>query len=187
MAGYVQYGMRMRHMLHYFLLSLLLTAVLAGFACRTYMTAPISSDVQLSAEDVAVTEVWLKIHIAQNVLHDSIRLTRNDATVLTRPFRGMDTLLLDEQLLPRQIYSYKLYTISSNGAQYSSDLLTITTMDTTSHNFTWQIDTLGDGSSVLQDIALVSDSVFYGAGEFYLQDSTGQIRGRSLQFCTVGR
>jgi hypothetical protein len=48
-------------------------------------------------------------------------------------------------------------------------------MDTTSHNFTWQIDTLGVTSSVLYDVAIINDTLAYAVGEMYLRDSTGQI------------
>lgn len=48
--------------------------------------------------------------------------------------------------------------------------------DTTNHNFTWQITTLGDGlaSSMLNDVAIINDSLIYAVGEIYLKDSTGQ-------------
>ncbi|HLA68442.1 MAG TPA: hypothetical protein VJN65_01970 [Bacteroidota bacterium] len=40
----------------------------------------------------------------------------------------------------------------------------------------WTIDTLGDGaSSVLNDVAIVNDTLIYAVGEIYLKDSTGQI------------
>ncbi|MBI3006249.1 MAG: hypothetical protein HYY49_12660, partial [Ignavibacteriales bacterium] len=41
--------------------------------------------------------------------------------------------------------------------------------DTTSHNFTWTIDTVGDGnSSVLYDVAIINDTLAYAVGEIYL-------------------
>ncbi len=47
--------------------------------------------------------------------------------------------------------------------------------DTTSHNFTWQVTTLGDGSSShLHDIAMINDTLAYAVGEIYLMDSTGR-------------
>ncbi len=49
-----------------------------------------------------------------------------------------------------------------------------TTMDTTSHNFTWHMDTLGATSSVLSDVAIINDTLAYVVGEMYLRDSTGQ-------------
>ncbi|MEW6510406.1 MAG: glucosyl transferase [Bacteroidota bacterium] len=47
-------------------------------------------------------------------------------------------------------------------------------LDTTSHNFAWTVQTLGDGnSSVLYDVAIVNDSLAYAVGEVYLRDSSG--------------
>src|SRR5438552_1350569 len=109
------------------------------------MTSPISPDVQLSAEEVAVTDVLLRVHIADGISHDSIRVSRNDVSILTLAFRGSDTLVTDAHLLPKQSYAYKLYSFCMNTANFSSETLALTTMDMTSQEFTWKIDTLGDG------------------------------------------
>src|ERR1035437_2270599 len=50
-------------------------------------------------------------------------------------------------------------------------------VDTTSHNWVFTIDTLGDGNgSVLNDVAIVSTDplVAYAVGDIELKDSTGQ-------------
>ncbi|MGB2868839.1 MAG: hypothetical protein WBD36_10330 [Bacteroidota bacterium] len=48
--------------------------------------------------------------------------------------------------------------------------------DTTSHEFTWTIDTLGDGaSSALHDVAIINDTLVYAVGEIYIKDSSGQV------------
>ena len=48
-------------------------------------------------------------------------------------------------------------------------------VDTTSHEFMWRIDTLGDGSSsTLYDVTIINDTLAYAVGEIYLKDSTGQ-------------
>ncbi|MGB2869028.1 MAG: hypothetical protein WBD36_11295 [Bacteroidota bacterium] len=50
------------------------------------------------------------------------------------------------------------------------------TADTTSHEFVWTIDTLGDGNiSTLNDVAIINDTLAYAVGEIYLKDSAGQI------------
>ncbi len=47
--------------------------------------------------------------------------------------------------------------------------------DTTSHNFVWQIDTLGDGnSSVLNDVCIIDENNVWAVGEIYVKDATGQ-------------
>lgn len=49
-------------------------------------------------------------------------------------------------------------------------------VDTTSHDFTFYVDTLGDGnSSVLFDVAIINESLIYAVGEIYSKDSTGEI------------
>ncbi len=46
--------------------------------------------------------------------------------------------------------------------------------DTTSHQFTWKVSTLGEGiSSFLQDVAIINDSLAYAVGAVYLRDSLG--------------
>jgi hypothetical protein len=48
--------------------------------------------------------------------------------------------------------------------------------DTTSHNFTWQVERLGDGgSSAFYDVAIVNDTLAYAVGEVYQRDSTGAV------------
>lgn len=47
--------------------------------------------------------------------------------------------------------------------------------DTTSHDFVFDIDTLGNGSSsVLNDVCIIDENNIWAVGEIYVQDSTGQ-------------
>jgi hypothetical protein len=47
--------------------------------------------------------------------------------------------------------------------------------DTTSHAFTFQTFTFGGaGGSILNDVAIINDTLAYAVGEIYLTDSTGQ-------------
>lgn len=55
----------------------------------------------------------------------------------------------------------------------STTLLSVSTMDTTSHDFMWRIDTLGESSSVLFDAAIVNDTLAYVVGDINVRDSTG--------------
>ncbi|MGH7595480.1 MAG: glucosyl transferase [bacterium] len=48
--------------------------------------------------------------------------------------------------------------------------------DTTSHDFTWQMDVLGDGeASNLRDVCIIDENDVWAVGEIYLKDSTGQL------------
>jgi len=46
--------------------------------------------------------------------------------------------------------------------------------DTTSHEFVWQIDTIG-AQGVLYDAAIIDENNIWAVGEIYLRDSSGQI------------
>ncbi|MDI6803225.1 MAG: hypothetical protein QME58_05180 [Bacteroidota bacterium] len=173
------------------ILFLTLLFLLGGIAlqftsCRKTPTEPSQPGISLEAEDVAVTEVWLRVRTqAQS---GRLTLFRNDSIIVTIPDSllgvypanggtlrsGLDTLIVDEGLLPKHTYTYKLTRTLPFGLSESTRL-TVTTMDTTSHNFTWEIDTLGDGaSSVLYDVAIINDTLAYAVGEIYKRDSTGQ-------------
>ncbi len=120
--------------------------------------------IQLSTDDVGVTEAWIKV--TTNDAKGTFALTRDSITVAANLHSPIDTIIHDEGLLPNHTYNYFAETDTP---------LTITTMDTTSHNFTWQIDTLGDGdASALYDVAIINDTLAYAVGEIYKKDSTGQ-------------
>jgi hypothetical protein len=45
-------------------------------------------------------------------------------------------------------------------------------IDTTSHDFVWQIDTLGDRSSILFDVAVIDENNIWAVGEIFIGNST---------------
>jgi hypothetical protein len=52
--------------------------------------------------------------------------------------------------------------------------LNVTTLDTTSHNFTFQTWTFGEhSSSVLYDVAIIDENNIWAVGEIYMNDSIG--------------
>jgi len=57
----------------------------------------------------------------------------------------------------------------------SSNKLSVTTMDTTSHNFTRETFTFGEhSSSVLRDVAIIDENNIWAVGEIYMNDSLSQ-------------
>ena len=134
---------------------------------------PYVRSIELEALDASCTEVWLKITLTQATT-DSVVLTRNGQTLQTLRLTTADSILIDEGLLPNRSYLYKAYRLSGASVTDSSKAVQVTTMDTTSHNFTWQIDTLGDGGgSVLYDVAIINDTLAYAVGEIMVRDSVG--------------
>jgi hypothetical protein len=86
-----------------------------------------------------------------------------------------DTMILDTDLLPNTTYTYRAYHLANNAKRDSTPTLHARTMDTTSHDWTWTMQTFGDfGSSAFYDVAIVNDTLAYAVGEIYLRDSLGQ-------------
>lgn len=134
--------------------------------------------IELSVEDTSCTEAWLRVKLIGVVPPQTVqlkRLTPTPQTLQTVQLNTADSLLTDTALAPHSTYTYKAYRLSDSRLIDSSTALAVTTMDTTSHNWTFQIDTLGVTSSVLYDVAMVNDTLIYAVGEMYLRDSIGQI------------
>ncbi len=142
----------------------LVLLTLQFFCCRDKGTEPQPSSVQLIAEDVGVTEAWLRIKIIQNQQGGAVKINRDNQTFFLTQHAVMDTVILDDSLLPNHSYTYIAYRFSNNTPVDSSAPLSLTTMDTTSHNFTWDIQTIGVFQSSLNDVWGSSASDVWAVG-----------------------
>jgi len=171
-----------------FLFSTLIFLGLPHWGCPENGIMPKQNPLQLTVEDVSSTEAWLKISVAEGSGSSAVTLKRspasglagNDSTIIsdlrlpaTAGGLTSDTLVVDEGLLPKQTYTYTLLQNNWNVTAQA------TTMDTTSHAWTFQQFLFGDASSVLYDVAIVKNDpdsqLIFAVGEIYLKDSTGQI------------
>jgi len=84
-----------------------------------------------------------------------------------------DSLLFIDSLLPNQTYKILAAMQPYNNA---SSELSVTTMDTTSHDFTFETFTFGGtaGSSSLYDVAIIDENNIWAVGEIYMLDSLGR-------------
>jgi hypothetical protein len=129
--------------------------------------------INITLEDASCTEAWIKLTTANISLPAEVALFKDDNPVGTISLTKADTLIYLDSLLPNRTYKYQSV-IQSAGQ--SSNLLTVTTMDTTSHNFTWQSWTFGGqaGSCTLYDVAIINENDIWAVGEIYLLDTLGQ-------------
>lgn len=140
---------------------------------------PDGQTIHITVEDVSCTEAWLKVSLTDLNEPRTITITQDGQTKLSSRIAGADSIFLLENLLPNRNYRFAAQRIRDTTITDTSGTVVATTLDTTSHNFTWQIDTLGDGNaSTLNDIAIINDTLAYAVGELYLRDSTGQIDPR---------
>jgi hypothetical protein len=136
--------------------------LLTLYAC---LSDPEDELLRLQVEDAACTEAWINIYGQRG---SDITLQRNDSTVMEFTLNKPDTTVIDTGLAPNTTYRYQ----ASSGSETSGSV-TVTTMDTTSHDISWEVYTFGDYSSVLRDVSVVDDQI-WAVGQIYFNDSTGQ-------------
>jgi hypothetical protein len=135
---------------------------------------PINSTITLKLEDVSCAEAWITLTTRNLQLPTTLDLKQNNQTISTINVTKQDTLLYVDSLLPSQTYTFQSFVQSIN---HSSNKLSVTTMDTTSHNFTWQTWTFGDpgDASQLYDVEIINENDIWAVGRVFLNDTTGQI------------
>jgi hypothetical protein len=141
--------------------------------CKHSPTENNSATAALVLEDVSCTEAWLKLTVT-NVSSPIVVLKRDTIVVDTLILTTTDTTIADTGLLPSHTYTYTAQLLNGSWASNSTTSLNATTMDTTSHNFTWTTYTIGDasgGSSCLYDVAIINDTLAYAVGNFYRNDT----------------
>ena len=151
-----------------FFLLLLCTA-----SCNTVDTPPDKTVLTLTLEDVSCTEAWITL-ISNNLqLPATINLLKDNNITKTINLQKADTLLYIDSLLPNQTYNFRAISQSANQSIRSNEIAAAT-LDTTSHNFTWQTFTFGGtaGSSTLYDVAIISENNIWCVGEILVADSS---------------
>lgn len=147
------------------------------FSCNT-TEPPINQTLSLKLEDVSCTEAWIQFSSTNIQIPNNISLLVNGSIRKTFTLSSQDSLLYIDSLLPNQNYTLQVSSIQpATGGQESSifsNELSVTTMDTTSHNFTWQTFTFGGtaGSSTLYDVAIINENDIWAVGEIYVADTS---------------
>jgi len=157
---------------------LLLFLLLLGCKQPTQPKLEPKAELKLTLEDVSCTEAWIQLKTTNLQLPATLTVYKNNVAQNNILCYG-DTLLYIDSLLPNQTYKFKV--VLTNNPQPTtypqpptSNELTVTTMDTTSHNFTWQSWEFGECSnSVLYDVAIIDENNIWAVGEIYLRDSLG--------------
>ncbi len=138
----------------------------------------------LAPVDVGLTDAYLKLHVENVTFPQMVEVTRHpagqggaDTLLFADSLYASDTLLYDSSLTFGSSYTYIAYLIENGSRTVSSTPLAITTLDTTSHEFNWEIYEFGEvhGSSVLYDVAIISPTDIWAVGRIYLTDSTGRV------------
>lgn len=130
---------------------------------------------ELQLEDASCTEAWIQLTTTDFQLPTSLTLKQFNPTGETIShilnLNTQDSLLYIDSLLPNQTYSFKASHSGLSGI--SSNELSTTTMDTTSHDFTFQIWTFGNLlNSVLFDVAIINENNIWAVGDIMIADTS---------------
>jgi len=159
-----------KHLLSFVLISF----VLLNLGCKKSPTEP-NTTATLTVEDVSCTEAWVKVTSANIQIPNTLTLFVNDKADQNITLVSSDTLLYVDSLLPNKSYMFKSQLITNNSKLITTEAQA-TTMDTTSHNFTWQTFTFGEhSSSTLYDVAIIDENNIWAVGEIYMNDSHGNL------------
>ncbi len=154
---------------HFFLLPFYFLLLISCEKQTTPVTLP-NPQVTLTAE-AGVIEAWLTV-TTQEAEGAEVLLTRDGAERL-RFAAVAETTVVDTGLLPAHSYTYAAQLLKKDQTATRSASVEITTMDTTSHNFTWEIYEFGGqrGSSVLYDVAIVNENDIWAVGEIHTAET----------------
>ena len=139
----------------------------------------------LSFDKKSCTELWIKLTTKDLTLPSELALKQYNPTgdSISQSFilNTKDSLLYIDSLFPNKTYKFLITMQQSNNA---SNELSVTTMDTTSHNFSYQTFEFGEpltgNSSRLYDVAIINENNIWAVGEIYVNDSLGQTDGYGL-------
>ncbi len=146
--------------------------ILFNIGCKKNTSEPVET-LALTVEDISCTEAWVKITTTNYQTPNTLTLFVNDKADQSITLVRSDTLLYVDSLLPNQSYKIKAAFVTNNQQQTTNEVIA-KTMDTTSHNFSWQTFTFGEGSnSLLYDVAIIDENNIWAVGEIYMTDSLG--------------
>jgi len=157
-----------------FLLLISFFLILFSFLACEKNISPVENrtpQITLTVEEVAVTEAWLNLQTENLLDKDVLQVFRDDSVIYIGKPGPADTTLYDNGLFPAHDYSYHASLTRNNKLISESKPQSITTMDTTSHEFTWTIDTIGIYGSVLYDVAMIDKNDIWAVGEIHTPET----------------
>ncbi len=147
------------------------------FSCQNPVSeTPPNAKASITVEDVSCTEAWVGLHTEGVSFAREARaeLYRDDTLRSFAVLQSNDTLFYDDGLLPSKTYRYKAKLTFTPAQENEQTEITTAekeavTMDTTSHDFTWQTFSFGGGrgGSGLSDVAIINENDIWAVGEIH--------------------
>ncbi len=159
-----------------FMLIFSITLISTAINCNT-TEPPVDNGIpSLSLADVSCTEAWLNLKTSGLSQSVDLSLYKNGSAILAFSLSSRDTIIYLDSLEPNKTYSIQALLQTPSNFPKASNKISLTTLDTTSNDFTWQTFTFGGnaGSSTFYDCAIINDTLAYAVGSVYLNDPSGQ-------------
>ena len=164
----------------YLLAVVLVTIVLLNLGCKKAPTEidkppipPTPPSLELSIDGVSCTEAWIKVKKLNDTTFLPISVKINEKEFFHGFLTATDTVLFVDSLAPNTTYTVKGIILDT---LQTAKELKVTTLPTTSHNFTWQTFEFGEhSSSALHDVAIIDENNIWAVGEIYMNDSLGKL------------
>ncbi len=152
----------LNHIYFFYLLSFLF--LLKG--CEKHPTPIIPTIISLTTEYVGVIEADLRLQINSTESFDAYQLLRDGQVVLSANLTDYNILLYDTTLAPVHTYNYQAVLFRNDHSSLFSNEVSVTTMDTTSHDFAWTSFTIESpfGSGLLFDVAIIDENDIWAVG-----------------------
>ncbi|QOJ29530.1 MAG: hypothetical protein HRU80_11855 [Ignavibacteriales bacterium] len=157
-----------------FMLQLHLWAALSLIALSAYSCSEPASpygqtDITLTALDASCTEVWLELKFSNLTQPANVAIQMDGKDHLRLLSLNRDTFLVIEDLEPSANYSFRAIIRYEGKDDKISNTVQVRTMDTTSHNFTWQTWTFGAGgpTAILYDGFIFDENNIWVTGHYY--------------------
>jgi len=157
-------------------LTLLLTLFLSlylSLSCDT--TNPANSSLVLELKEVASTEVWLTLKSELNPRPINVIIRNGNTPLINILLTTNDTILFLDKLKPMSNYSFTAETIIDD-FYMKSEQINCTTLDTTTHDFTWETFYFGGniGTYIFEDVEIIDENNIWVVGGFSTEgrDST---------------
>ena len=171
-------------------ITMLLTILLLAISCKECPSEPKPEpeyNIYLSVEYVLCTWVTLKVTLPDSGKINSFSMDRNDSTIATYTSNDNDTLITDEGLTPDTDFSYKVRFLKDGKIKSESEPVTVHTMPTTSHNFVWEIDTLGNYGSYLNDVWIIDENDIWVVAYLRVDDPDSSFDGTGQETFNAAR
>jgi len=152
-----------------------LVVLLTNLSCHRTPIEPEKTKVNLIYEDALCTEAYFRLKTTEINYPARVDLYLNKNKVNSFTTFSEDTVFVIENLLPKKSYTSYVRVYPEGGRELVSSEVSFVTMDTTSHNFTWQVFEFGQwGNSVLFDVAIIDENNIWAVGEIRVYDSLGR-------------